>query len=51
MILRERDAWLEPARRALGDEGFARDWANGQSMTREQAVAYALEANSRDHMG
>jgi non-specific serine/threonine protein kinase len=49
VILRERDAWLEPARRALGDESFARGWAKGQAMTREEAVAYALEASSRDH--
>jgi predicted ATPase/class 3 adenylate cyclase len=42
-ILRERDAWLEPARAALGGEAFARAWAAGQAMTRERAVAYALE--------
>jgi tetratricopeptide (TPR) repeat protein len=50
VIVRERDAWLVPARRALGDESFARDWANGQAMTREQAVAYALEAGGPDHI-
>jgi len=43
VILRERDAWLEPARRALGDERFARDWQTGQAMTRDQALEYALE--------
>ena len=42
-ILRERDAWLGPARPALGDEVFARAWAEGQAMTREQAIAYALQ--------
>jgi hypothetical protein len=42
-ILRERDAWLEPARRALGEESFAQAWADGQAMTLEGAVAVALE--------
>jgi predicted ATPase len=31
------------AREALGDEAFARAWAEGQAMTLEQAAAYALE--------
>jgi len=44
--LRERDEWLEPARAALGAEAFARVWAEGQAMTREQAVAYALEGSA-----
>jgi predicted ATPase len=47
VILRERDAWLGPARPALGDEAFARAWAEGQAMTREQAVAYALEGSGQ----
>lgn len=47
VTLRERDAWLGPARGALGDEAFARAWAEGQAMTREQAVAYALEGSAQ----
>jgi non-specific serine/threonine protein kinase len=43
VTIRERDAWLVPARTALGDAIFAHTWAEGQAMTREQAVAYALE--------
>ena len=43
VIRRERDAWLEPARRALAAERFARAWEHGQAMTREQAFEYALE--------
>jgi hypothetical protein len=31
------------ARDALGKDAFAALWAEGQSMTREQVVAYALE--------
>jgi tetratricopeptide (TPR) repeat protein len=31
------------ARSALGDEAFAAKWAEGRAMTREQAVAYALD--------
>ena len=42
VILSERDAWLEPARHALGDVDFARAWASGEMMTREQAIAYAM---------
>jgi predicted ATPase/DNA-binding SARP family transcriptional activator len=38
-------AWeaLNAARRALGDEAFAIAWADGQRMSLEEAVAYALE--------
>jgi predicted ATPase/transcriptional regulator with XRE-family HTH domain len=46
VTLRERDAWLVPARATLGDADFARAWAEGQSMTREQAVAYALDRST-----
>src|SRR5262249_14773395 len=38
----ERDKRLAVARAALGDEAFAVAWAEGQAMTLEQAVAYAL---------
>jgi hypothetical protein len=30
------------ARAALGEEAFARAWAEGQAMSAEQAVEYAL---------
>jgi hypothetical protein len=33
------------ARGALGDEAYARAWADGEAMTLEQAVADALEPN------
>jgi hypothetical protein len=38
-------AWeaLTAAREALGDEAFAAAWAEGQRMTLEEAIAYALE--------
>jgi tetratricopeptide (TPR) repeat protein len=38
-----RDRQLAPAREALGEEAFARAWADGQAMTLEQAVEYALQ--------
>jgi hypothetical protein len=47
VIRSERDAWLEPARRALDAERFARAWENGEMMTREQAFEYALEDSCR----
>jgi non-specific serine/threonine protein kinase len=36
------DACLAEARQALGDAEFGRAWAEGQAMTSEQAVEYAL---------
>jgi len=33
----------DPARSALSEGRFARAWVDGLAMTREQAVAYALE--------
>jgi hypothetical protein len=41
----ERDASLITARLALGEEEFARVWAEGQAMTLEHAIAYALIGN------
>ncbi len=35
--------WLEQAWQALGQEGGAAAWAEGQKMTLEQALTYALE--------
>jgi hypothetical protein len=34
------------ARGQLGEEAFAATWAEGRTMSLEQAVAYALEENS-----
>ena len=39
----EVEAGLAAARAALGEEAFAKAWAEGQAMTLEQAVEYALE--------
>lgn len=43
----ELEAALLDARAAMGDAGFAAAWAEGHAMTREQAVAYALEEDGR----
>ena len=48
MSARERadhDAAIASARAELGEEAFAKVWAEGQEMTLERAVAYALEEN------
>jgi predicted ATPase len=42
----ELQGWLAPARSTLGDDLFARCWAEGRAMTLEQAVAYALDENT-----
>jgi len=41
-LLRERDEWLGPARRALGEAGFAHAAAAGQAVTGEEALVDAL---------
>jgi len=41
VIERERDAWLLPARKCLGDAPFQLAWESGRTMTREQAVGPA----------
>ena len=38
----EAPGFLERARAALGEAGYAAAWAQGQAMSLEQAVAYAL---------
>ena len=42
------DAALAAALAALGDEAFARAWAEGQAMTLEQAVEYALKDEAEE---
>jgi non-specific serine/threonine protein kinase len=37
-----RERWLASARAALDEEAFKRAWDEGQAMTREQAIDYAL---------
>ena len=37
---------LAKARAVLGEDAFAREWAAGQSLTLEQAIAEALEVNT-----
>jgi hypothetical protein len=39
----EAPGFLERARQALGEAGYAAAWAAGRAMTLEEAVAYALE--------
>ena len=39
----EHDQAIAAARAALGEEAFAEAWAEGQAMTPEEAIAYALE--------
>jgi hypothetical protein len=39
---------LEPSRHALSSEQQASAWADGQTMTLEQAIAYALEERAPD---
>jgi tetratricopeptide (TPR) repeat protein len=38
-----RDRQIAAVRAALGDEVFAAAWAEGQAMTLEQAIAYAMD--------
>jgi tetratricopeptide (TPR) repeat protein len=38
----DHDQAVSTARAALGEEGFAKAWAEGQALTLEKAVAYAL---------
>jgi non-specific serine/threonine protein kinase len=47
VVQRQRDRWLASARTALDDEVFAAAWAEGQAMSREQAIAYALAEPAR----
>jgi predicted ATPase/DNA-binding SARP family transcriptional activator len=49
MQLAEHDRTVTAARTALSEEAFAAAWAEGQAMTVEQAVAYALEECDEPH--
>jgi hypothetical protein len=42
VIQRARDKRLRLARSALGEERFRKAWADGEAMTPEQAITYAL---------
>jgi predicted ATPase/DNA-binding XRE family transcriptional regulator len=42
-VQRSRERWLTAARETLGDADFRAAWAQGQTMTRERAIAYALD--------
>jgi predicted ATPase/class 3 adenylate cyclase len=39
----EREDWIAKLRAAMGEQAFCAAWADGQGMSQEQAVAYALE--------
>ena len=41
-VRRARERWLTAAHAALGEAAFQRAWVEGQTMTGEQACAYAL---------
>jgi hypothetical protein len=44
-----RSRVLASVRAALGEEAFAAAWAEGEAMTRERAIAYALEGPPPAH--
>ena len=39
---------MAAARAALGEEAFAAAWEEGEAMTMEEAIEYALEGESTD---
>jgi len=43
VMQRAREHWLAAASTALGEETFRAAWSQGQALTSEQAIAYALE--------
>ena len=42
-IQRGREQWLQRMRTALGEQAFRLAWEEGEAMTSDQAIAYALE--------
>ena len=46
LLLHYQNAAESEARSALAEEAFARAWAEGQAMTLEQAVEYALQGEA-----
>lgn len=47
VVQRQRTRWLAAARAALGDAAFAAALKAGEALTREQAIAFALEDAGR----
>jgi non-specific serine/threonine protein kinase len=45
------DGTVAAARSGLGDDAFAAAWADGQGLSLEQAVAYALEEPAQTPLG
>lgn len=42
----ERERQIEAVRALLDETAFAEAWAEGQAMTLEQAIAYAIEGSA-----
>ena len=42
-MVRERDSHITSAREQLGEEAFNRAWAEGATLSTEEALKYALE--------
>jgi len=45
VVQRTRTQWLDSAHRTLGEPAYQAAWDEGQAMTRELAITYALEQN------
>ena len=43
VVQRTRERWLASARQTLGETAYQSAWEQGQTMNREEAIAYALE--------
>ncbi len=46
--IREREKAIAETRAQLGEEAFNEAWAEGQAMTEEELLSYAIEARCRD---
>jgi tetratricopeptide (TPR) repeat protein len=42
ILQRGREEWLSPVRAALGDQAFEQSWKEGEGMTLDQAIAFAV---------
>jgi alkylated DNA nucleotide flippase Atl1 len=50
VVQRTRESWLASARQTLEETAYQAAWEQGQTMNREEAIAYALEeASPRPH--